>query len=140
MFYINFIEYINDIFINYGFITLDNSIIETNILEILTKHIYNMSMKNYIFKNNNICILNFNKNKQLSIAKCFQDNINISLENIQTKINNIIKNTQIQNEYNITTFKINLHCIEDIIDNNFSIKVDKYKCNSKYIKNFVNIY
>lgn len=140
MFYINFIEYIHDKFINYGFTTLDNTIIQPNILEILTKHIYNMSIKNDIFKNNNICILNFDKNRQLSITKCFQDDISISLDKIQTKINNIIKNTKSKNEYNIITFKINLHCIEDIIDNNFSIKVNKYKCNSKYIKNFINIY
>ena len=79
-------------------------------------------------------------NRQLSITKCFQDDINIDLDNIQNKINNIIKNTEIQNEHNIITFKINLHCIEDIIDNNFSIKVNKYKCNSKYIKNFINVY
>ena len=41
---------------------------------------------------------------------------------------------------NLIGRKINLHCIEDIIDNNFSIKVNKYKCNSKYIKNFINVY
>ena len=80
------------------------------------------------------------KNKQLSITSCVQDNINFSLDNIQDKINDIFKNIKSNNTYNVITFKINMHCIEDIIDNNFYIKVHKHKCCSDYIKNLINVF
>jgi len=140
MFLINFIEYTKDKFINYGFNSLDNKIIDNNILDILTKHIYDAVLKNDIFKNNNICIFNFNKNKQLSVTSCIEDNIDFSLNNINDKINDIVKNIKTNNTYNVITFKINMHCIEDIIDNNFCIKVHKYKCPSEHIKKLISVF
>jgi len=140
MFLINFIEYKKDKYINYGFNSLDNKIIDNKILDLLTKHIYDAILKNDIFKNNNICIFNFNKNKDISVTSCVQDNIDFSIDNIQDKINNIIKNIQSNNTYNVITFKINMHCIEDIIDNNFCIKVQKYKCPSEHVKKLITVF
>tara|TARA_B100000902_G_C27092697_1_gene804674 strand:+ start:60 stop:482 length:423 start_codon:yes stop_codon:yes gene_type:complete len=140
MFLINFIEYTNDKYINYGFNSLDNKNINNYTLDLLTKHIYDAVLKTDIFKNNNICIFNFNKNKQLSITSCIQDNINFTIHNIQDKINDIIKNIKSNNTYNVITFKINMHCLDDIIDNNFCIKIHKHKCSSEHLKKIINVY
>lgn len=140
MFIINFIEYTNDNYINYGFNSLHNNNINNHTLDLLTKHIYDAILKNDIFKNNNICIFNFNKNKQLSITSCIQHNIDFSIDNIQDKFNDIIKNIKTNDIYNVITFKINMHCIEDIIDNNFCIKIHKHKCSSEHLKKIINVY
>jgi len=126
--YINIIKYKN---INYGFNKLYYNI-DNKVLNLITKYLYNYIINNNSFKNKNICIFNnkiINNNKKLYITSSFNFN-NLDYNKLKDNLEN--------KENYVYCFKINYNSIEDILDDNFCIKMNKYYCNN--LKNIINVY